>query len=433
MAINRRVVFLAVAVIAIVAGLIVAAGQMGVSPTSTLTNQQEAAETPTTQTIVKTITQPIVVIETVTATLPTVITRTTVQERMTTVVITQQTTKILAYGTINGAGATFLNPQMQAWALKFYELTGGRIQVNYQSIGSGAGQSNFKEGLIDFAGSDPPLKKSIYQEFQGKGGIVQFPVIVGTVVVVYNIPGAEIRELRLTGEVIAKIYMGEIMYWDDPMIKELNPGINLPHEKIIAVHRSDGSGTTRIFTAWLSAVSKEWKERVGSDFTVNWPVDQLGNGIGAKGNEGVTAAVQQNPYSIGYVEEAYAHATGLKIASIRNKSGKYVLPTKDSVNSAMVELTKTLPKAHEDWSDVFPDKTADPPGANSYPLTSFSFVILRQAYDDPVKVEVLREFFEWVLTEGQKEENVVPGYYPIPPEVARIGLDGLKLLKVGAT
>ncbi|MEM1584290.1 MAG: phosphate ABC transporter substrate-binding protein PstS [Nitrososphaerota archaeon] len=332
-------------------------------------------------------------------------------------------------GTINGAGASFLNPQMQAWASKFYELTKGRISVNYQSIGSGAGQSNFREGLIDFAGSDPPLKKDIYNEFQAKGGIIQFPVIVGTVVVVHNIPNVESEKLKLTGEVVARMYLGEIMYWDDPRIKELNPELNLPHEKIIAVHRSDGSGTTRVFTAYLSKVLEDWKEKVGSDFTVQWPVDQLGNGVGGKGNEGVAAAIKQNQYSIGYVETAYAYQVGLKIALIKNRDEQYVLPTDKSIRSALTALTKILPKAHEDWSSIFPDETVDPPGLDSYPLTSFSFIILKQEYKDPVKVAILKEFFEWVLTEGQKKENIVPGYDPLPPEVAEIGLEGLKLLR----
>jgi phosphate transport system substrate-binding protein len=334
-------------------------------------------------------------------------------------------------GVVNGAGASFPNPQIQAWASKFYELTGGRIQVNYQSIGSGAGQAKFREGVVDFAGSDPPLKSDIYNEFKAKGGIIQFPVIIGTIVIVYNIPGVESGKLRLTGEVVAKIYLGEISYWDDPAIKALNPDLNLPHEKIIAVHRSDGSGTTRVFTAYLSKVSEAWKSKVGSDFTVSWPVDELGNGVGGKGNEGVSAAVKQNPYSIGYVETAYAYSTGLAIALIRNRDGNYVLPTKEAVASAAKALVKVLPKADEDWSHTFPDQTVDPPGKESYPITSFSFVILRQVYDDPIKVAILKEFFEWVLTEGQKPENIVEGYDPLPPEVAAIGLDGLKLLRTG--
>jgi len=332
---------------------------------------------------------------------------------------------------INGAGASFLNPQMQAWASRFYEITGGRAQINYQSIGSGAGQAKFKEGILDFAGSDPPLKSDIYNEFKGKGGIIQFPVIIGTIVVVHNIPNVESGKLRLTGEVVARIYMGEIVYWDDPAIKVLNPELNLPHEKVIAVHRSDGSGTTRVFTAYLSKVSETWRSKVGSDFTVAWPVDELGNGVGAKGNEGVAAAVQQNLYSIGYIETAYAYSAGLKIALLRNADGNYVLPTKEAVASAAKALVKVLPRADEDWSHIFPDETVDPPGRESYPLTSFSFVILRQVYEDPVKNAILKEFFEWVLTEGQKPENIVEGYEPLPPEVAVIGLDGLKLLRTG--
>jgi len=348
-----------------------------------------------------------------------------------TATITSTPTTVPLSGMINGAGASFLNPQMQAWASRFYEITGGRIQINYQSIGSGAGQAKFKEGILDFAGSDPPLKSDIYNEFKGKGGIIQFPVIIGTIVVVHNIPNVESGKLRLTGEVVAKIYMGEIVYWDDPAIKVLNPELNLPHEKVIAVHRSDGSGTTRVFTAYLSKVSETWRSKVGSDFTVAWPVDEIGNGVGAKGNEGVSAAVQQNPYSIGYIETAYAYSAGLKIALLRNADGNYVLPTKEAVASAAKALVKVLPRADEDWSHIFPDETVDPPGRESYPLTSFSFVILRQVYEDPVKNAILKEFFEWVLTEGQKPENIVEGYEPLPPEVAVIGLDGLKLLRTG--
>lgn len=353
--------------------------------------------------------------------------QTTTRTQPTTTAYTTPST--ILSGTINGGGATFLNPQMQAWASKFYELTGGKIQVNYQSIGSGAGQAKFREGVLDFAGSDPPLKADIYNEFKDKGGIVQFPVIIGTIVIVHNIPTVESEKLKLTGEVIAKIYLGEIIYWDDPAIKALNPELNLPHEKIIAVHRSDGSGTTRVFTAYLAKVSQDWKSKVGSDFTVAWPVDQLGNGVGGKGNEGVAAAVQQNLYSIGYVETAYAYEVGLKIALIKNKDGNYVLPTKEAVESASKALVRVLPKADEDWSNIFPDETVDPPGKDSYPITSFSFVILRQAYDNPVKVAILKEFFQWVLTEGQKNENIVAGYDPLLPEVAMIGLEGLKLLR----
>ncbi|MEM4021008.1 MAG: phosphate ABC transporter substrate-binding protein PstS [Nitrososphaerota archaeon] len=341
------------------------------------------------------------------------------------------TTRELPSGTINGAGASFLNPQMQAWAMKFYELTNGKIQVNYQSIGSGAGQAKFREGVLDFAGSDVPLKKDIYNEFKEKGGIIQFPVIIGSVAIVYNIPGAESGRLRLTGEILAKIYLGEITYWDDPAIKELNPDIALPHERIIAVHRSDGSGTTFVLTAYLSKVSEKWKEKVGADFTVQWPVDEIGSGVGAKGNEGVAAAVKQNQYSIGYVEAAYAYELGLNVAEIRNSDGRYVLPTSETMKAAARALMARLPKADEDWSGIFPHEVMDPPGPDSYPITSFSFVILRQVYDDPVKVELLREFFKWVLTAGQESENIVKGYIPLPPEVAEIGLRGSEMLRAG--
>lgn len=343
---------------------------------------------------------------------------------------TAPTTKVEISGVVNGAGATFLNPQMQLWASKFYELTNGRIQVNYQSIGSGAGQAKFREEILDFAGSEPPLKVDIYREFEERGGIIQFPVIIGTIAVVYNLPNVESGRLKLTGEVVARIYLGEIMYWDDSRIRELNKDLDLPHEKIIAVHRSDGSGTTRVFTAYLAKASEEWKNKVGSDFTVSWPVDGLGNGVGGKGSEGVAAAVKQNPYSIGYVETAYAYEVGLKIALLRNKDGNYVLPTREAAGSAAKALVQLLPRANEDWSEIFPDETVDAPGRESYPIASYSFIILKQAYNDPVKVSILKEFFKWVLTEGQKDENILPGYEPLPLEVAKIGLEGLMLLRM---
>ncbi len=333
----------------------------------------------------------------------------------------------LVSGSLIGAGSSFLNPQMQAWAIQYYELSEGRVRVNYQSLGSGAGQAKFREGMLDFVGSDPPLKHKIYVELSSRDGVLQFPIIVGGVAVVYNIPEIGDMELKLTGEVIAKIYLAEILFWDDEEIRKLNPDLNLPHEKIIAVHRSDGSGTTKIFTAYLSSVSSEWAEEVGADFTVQWPVDSVGNGLGGKGNEGVAAAVSQNKYSIGYVELAYVKSANLKAAKLMNRDGFFVLPTSETLKAAIKEASLTLPNPDEDWSGII-DKVVNQPGENSYPITSFSFIILRKTYD-PVKAELVKEFFGWVLTEGEKPENVLEGYVPLPPEAAQIGLKALEMIK----
>lgn len=331
-------------------------------------------------------------------------------------------------GILIGAGASFVNPQLQAWAAQYYKLSNGRVKVNYQSIGSGAGQAKFREGTLDFAGSDPPLKHDIYVELSSKGGILQFPIIVGGVVIVYNIPGIESGELRLTGEVVAKIYMAKITFWDDEELRKLNPDLNLPHERIIAVHRSDGSGTTRIFTAYLSSVSSEWAEKVGSDFTVQWPVDAAGNGLGGKGNEGVAAAVSQNKYSIGYVELAYVKSANLKAAKLMNRDGVFVQPTLETMMAAIKEASLTLPNPDEDWDlSGIMDKIVNQPGKNSYPITSFSFIILKKTYD-PMKAKLVKEFFGWVLTEGQRPENVIEGYIPLPPEAAQIGLEALRMI-----
>lgn len=333
----------------------------------------------------------------------------------------------LVSGSLIGAGSSFLNPQMQAWAIQYYELSDGRVRVNYQSFGSGAGQAKFREGMLDFVGSDPPLKHKIYVELSSKDGVLQFPIIVGGVAIVYNVPGIGDGELKLTGEVVAKIYMAEITFWDDEELRKLNPNLNLPHEKIIAVHRSDGSGTTKIFTAYLSSVSREWAEKVGVDFTVQWPVDTAGNGLGGKGNEGVAAAVSQNKYSIGYVELAYVESADLKAAKLMNRDGFFIQPTSETLKAAIKEASLTLPNPDEDWSGII-DKIVNQPGENSYPITSFSFIILRKTYD-PVKAKLVKEFFGWVLTEGEKPENVLEGYVPLPSEAAQIGLKALEMIE----
>jgi phosphate transport system substrate-binding protein len=349
-------------------------------------------------------------------------------------------------GALTGGGSTFVAPQMFSWSKTFYQVTGGKIQVNYQSIGSGAGAAQFLEKKLDFGASDVPMPRDRYQ--QAAGRFVQFPVIIGSIVLVYNIPELAYSKtgkyLNLTSEVISLIYMGEIKQWCDPRIKALNPGLadKLPCKDIVAVHRSDGSGTTAAFTLYLTRAYQPWNQTVGWGYTVNWPADEKAKGTGAKGNEGVAQAVLQTPYSIGYVEYAYWAKNKDKydkvggVAFIRNDNdGKYYFPTPENVAigaaAGLERYTRKYgakPAPDADWNPVSIEFTNPPRG---YPIMSFVYVFLWKDYaaegygDAAAKAALLKEFFKWVLTEGQKPENVVEGYIPLPSEVAKIGLEAL--------
>ena len=353
-------------------------------------------------------------------------------------------------GALTGGGATFLAPQAFAWSKKFHDVTEGKIQVNYQSIGSGAGTAQFLEKKLDFGASDVPMPRDRYSQVAGK--FVQFPVIIGSIVLVYNVPEIAFEKtgkyLNLTSEVISLIYMGEIKQWCDQRIKALNPGLadKLPCKDIVAVHRSDGSGTTAAFTLYLSLAYQPWNQTVGWGFTVKWPADEKAKGQGAKGNEGVAQAVLQTSYSIGYVEFAYWAKNKDKydkeggVAYIRNDNdGKYYFPTTENVAmGAVAGLQRyarkygVLPAPDGDWNPVSIE-FANPP--RGYPILSFTYVFLWKDYsaegygDAATKVALLKQFFRWVLTEGQKRENVVEGYIPLPREVAELGLKALELVK----
>ncbi len=353
-------------------------------------------------------------------------------------------------GALTGGGSTFVAPQMFAWSRTFHRVTEGKIQVNYQSIGSGAGTAQFLEKKLDFGASDVPMPRDRYEQVAGR--FVQFPVIIGSIVLVYNIPEIAYSKtgmyLNLTSEVISLIYMGEIKQWCDPRIKALNPGLadKLPCRDIVAVHRSDGSGTTAAFTLYLSRAYPPWNQTVGWGFTVNWPVDEKAKGTGAKGNEGVSQAVLQTPYSIGYVEFAYWAKNKDKydrvggVAFVRNDNdGVYYFPTAENVAmGAAAGLERyswkygAKPAPDADWNPVSIE-FANPP--RGYPILSFVYVFLWKDYaaegygDAATKAALLKEFFKWVLTEGQKQENVVEGYIPLPSEVAKIGLEALNLVK----
>ncbi len=330
---------------------------------------------------------------------------------------------------LRGSGATFLQPQLEAWVQEFMKEY-GNIVIEYQGVGSGAGQEQFFKGLTDFCGSDPPLSHEKWLEYKGK--VLQLPVILGAVVIVYNVP--EIPKsvhLNLSGEVLALIYKGEIEYWDDPRIKELNPGLadKLPHEKIIVVHRSDASGTTQIFTTFLHKAAPEiWPiELVGK--TIDWPVDKVGRGVGGKGNPGVTANVINTKYSIGYVELAYALKNNLTIAAIRNREGVFVLPSTETIQSAAKHALKTklIPISPDGDFCKELDAIVYAPGKNSYPLTAFSHIFVWKTYEDKAKAEALKRFIEWIYTKGSK--YIIEGYVAVPEEIKSIGLKAVELIE----
>lgn len=330
---------------------------------------------------------------------------------------------------IRGSGATFPQPQFEVWIQAFMKKY-SNIVIEYQGVGSGAGQEQFFKGLTDFCGSDPPLSYEKWLEYKGK--VLQLPVILGAIAVVYNIP--EIPKnvhLNLSGKVLALIYKGEIEFWDDPRIKELNPGLanKLPHKKIIVVHRSDASGTTQVFTTFLhrSAPNIWPKELVGK--TIDWPVDRTGRGVGGKGNPGVTAIIVNTRYSIGYVELTYALKNNLSMAAIRNREGVFVTPSKATIQAAARYALETglIPSSPDgDFSREL-DAIVYAPGKTSYPITTFSHIFVWRNYGDKSKAEAIKKFIEWIYTEGSK--YVIEGYVAVPEEMKEIGLKAAEMIK----
>ncbi len=321
-----------------------------------------------------------------------------------------------SYVLIQGSGATFPLLQIEYWIAKFQSMY-PNIKVSYVGKGSGAGQKDFFNHLVDFAGSDPPLSHDVWLKYKGK--VLQIPYLVGAVAIVYNIPDVPSEyHLKLTGDIIARIYMGNITYWDDPEIKELNPELadKLPHKEIIVIHRSDASGTTQIFTTFLAKRSTEWRKNVGIGKVVEWPVDKLGRGIGAKGNPGVAQVIKTTPYSIGYLEWAYALKENLSIAAIDNKEGVFVFPLARGIQSA---IKNALPKLPDDplgdWSGDL-NAIIDAPGRSTYPIVAWTHLLVWKTYSDPAKVNALKTWIRWVLTQGRN--YILPGYAPIPEELA---------------
>lgn len=321
--------------------------------------------------------------------------------------------------TINGAGATFPFPLIDTWRVE-YKKVDPNANINYASIGSGGGIKQFLEKTVDFGATDAPLSTS---EYQKAGNPVHIPETIGSVVVSYNIPEVNMP-LKLTGPIVADIFLGKITKWDDKRIKEINPGVNLPSKDIVVVHRSDGSGTTFVFTDYLSKVSPEWNNTVGKSKSVQWPV-----GIGAPGNEGVATSIHGSPYSIGYVEFAYALTTKMNYASIKNKEGNFIAPSFNTTMAAVSAEATKLPKGSESWDKV---SLTDASGAQSYPISSFTYLILYKDLStnpsiDEQKAKSLIKFINWAITDGQKFSESL-GYVPLPKSVVDINKDTLNTL-----
>lgn len=300
---------------------------------------------------------------------------------------------------MTGAGASFPAPVYAKWADAYQKATGNK--VNYQSIGSGGGIKQINAKTVDFGASDMPLK----QEVLDKDGLVQFPTVIGGVVPVINVTGIKAGDLRLTGEIIADIYLGKITKWNDKAIAELNPNAKLPGDDIAVVRRADGSGTTFIFTNYLSKVSGEWKSKVGEGTAVQWPT-----GMGGKGNEGVAAFLQRIPNSIGYVEYAYAKQNNLAWAWLKNPAGEFVRPDDESFKAAA---------AGTDWSkSAFGEILTAQAGKASWPISGATFILMHKAQAKPAQAAEVLKFFEWSYKNGSKLASELD-YVPLPESLVK--------------
>lgn len=325
---------------------------------------------------------------------------------------------------LNGAGATFPFPLIDKWIAEYHKIN-PRTIINYQPIGSGGGIRAHMEKTVHFAASDAPLSDA---QFRNVTGTLHIPITIGGVVPIYNLPGVSIS-LNFTGEILAKIYLGEITKWNDPIIKAVNPGVNLPDKEIVVVRRSDGSGTTFIWTSYLSAISQKWRETVGKGTSVNWPI-----GIGAKGNEGVAALVQQTPYSIGYVEFTYAKKNNILYGRVQNAAGEFIEPSIESFMKAAAAAAITLPKGDESWSRVsIVDSIVNNKGAmGAYPITSFSYIMVYKELNvlpnmDEYTAKALVYFLWWIIHDGQNYASSLY-YVPLPGEVIKHNEETIKMM-----
>jgi phosphate transport system substrate-binding protein len=319
----------------------------------------------------------------------------------------------VAFGqtTVNGAGATFPNPMYQKWFSEYHK-THPDIQFNYQSIGSGGGIRQVLAQTVDFGASDGPMTDE--QLSQAKVKILHIPTVLGAVVPAYNVPGVS-GELKFTAEALSGIFLGKITTWNDPAIAKANPGVNLPNQNIIVVHRSDGSGTTYIFTDYLSKVNSDWANGPGKGTSVKWPV-----GLGGKGNEGVAGMIRQMQGGIGYIELIYAVQNKIDYGSVKNASGAFVKASLDSVTAAAA----SAPKMPAD----FRVSITNAPGKDAYPISSFTWLLIPEKSKEAAKGKILADFLTWMVDDGQKMTAELT-YAPLPGNVAEKVKGAIKLVQ----
>ncbi|HZC65418.1 MAG TPA: phosphate ABC transporter substrate-binding protein PstS [Candidatus Dormibacteraeota bacterium] len=303
---------------------------------------------------------------------------------------------------INGAGATFPYPIYSKWFDEYHKKF-SNIQINYQSVGSGAGIKQVTEGTVDFGASDGPMNDEQIKGYSDKhgSGILHFPTVLGAVVPIYNVPGVS-ASLNFTPEALAGIFLGRVTKWNDPAIASANKGVNLPGDDIVVVHRSDGSGTTYIWTDYLSKVSPDWNTKPGKGASISWPV-----GLGGKGNEGVSGLIRQTPNSIGYVELIYAVQTKIEYASVKNSSGTFIKADFNSVSAAAAGTT---------MPDDFRVSITNASGKAAYPISSFTWLLIPEKFGDAAKRDAMKGFIKWAITDGQSYVEPL-SYAKLPKEV----------------
>ena len=314
---------------------------------------------------------------------------------------------------INGAGATFPYPIYSKWFSEYNKLH-PNVEINYQSLGSGAGIRQLSSRTVFFGASDQPMKDDQLKAAPGK--ILHFPTVLGAVVPIYNLPEVS-QQLKFTGPLIADIVLGKVKKWNDPAIAKLNPGVKLPPTDLTLVHRSEGSGTTFIFADYLGKVSDEFKKTVGVDASLKWPV-----GVGGKGNEGVSGLVQQTPGSVGYVELVYALQNKITVGAVQNSAGTFVVPSVASVTAAAAGAAANMPPD-------FRVSITNAPGADAYPIASFTWMLLYEDPQDKAQAAMMKEFLRWALSDGQKMAPEL-GYASLPPQVVEMEMKALEQLKV---
>ncbi len=317
---------------------------------------------------------------------------------------------------LHGAGATFPNPLYQKWMSEHGKLH-PNVKIDYQSIGSGGGIKQIKDQTIDFGASDAPMKDEDLKS--APGAILHIPTVLGAVVITYNLEGVSQR-LHFSPEVIADIFLGKIKVWNDPKIAADNPGVTLPARDITVVHRSDGSGTSAVFTDYLSKVNPEWKEKVGAGVSPSWPV-----GLGGKGNEGVTGQVKQTPNTIGYVELAYAVQNKLPVALIKNASGNFIEPTIDSVTAAAAASAANTP-------DDLRVSITNAVGAQAYPISSYTYILVYKEQKDAAKGKALVDFLWWGIHDGEAFAKELQ-YAPLPADIVKRAEGKINSITVGGT